>query len=128
MTDGTENDHVDVFEVARTSDDFRRVLATGEHLQLVVMTIQPGDEIGMETHHDIDQALLFLDGEGEVVRDGQRAAVSAGHLVLVRAGVEHNVVAGTRTALRLVTAYAPPEHGYGTVHATKADADADHHH
>jgi mannose-6-phosphate isomerase-like protein (cupin superfamily) len=92
------------------------------------MTIQPGDEIGMETHPDIDQALLFLDGEAEIVLDEQRSVATAGHLVLVRAGVRHNVVSQGSVPLRLVTAYAPPEHPDGTVHATKAEADADHHH
>lgn len=113
----------DPLELSRTNDDFRRVIATGTHSQLVVMTIDPGSEIGEEIH-DVDQWLLFTGGSGEAVLDGERSAVGANDLVFVRAGTRHNFVNKGDDALRLVTIYAPPEHEDGTVHATKEEADA----
>jgi mannose-6-phosphate isomerase-like protein (cupin superfamily) len=113
----------DPLELSRTNDDFRRVIATGTHSQLVVMTIDPGSEIGEEVH-DVDQWLLFTGGSGEAVLDGERSAVGANDLVFVRAGTRHNFVNKGDDALRLATIYAPPEHEDGTVHATKEEADA----
>jgi mannose-6-phosphate isomerase-like protein (cupin superfamily) len=119
---------LDLIGAARASDDFRRVLVTGAHMQVVVMTIPPGGEIGAETHPDTDQALFFVDGDGEAILDNEAMAVSAGDLVFVRAGVHHNFVNTGDQPLRIATAYAPPEHEHGTVHPTRADADADEHH
>lgn len=119
---------VDIVDLARRSDDFRREVMTGPKMQIVVMTIPVGEEIGEETHPDTDQVLYFIDGEGESVLEGERSPVSAGHLVFVRAGTLHNFVNTGDRPLRLVTAYAPPEHEPGTVHATKAEADAAEHH
>ena len=118
---------VDIVELARTSDDFRREVMTGPQMQIVVMTIPPGEEIGEETHPGIDQVLWFVDGEGESVLDGQRSSVAPGRMVFVRAGTLHNFINTGDRPLRLITAYAPPEHEPGTVHATKAEADADEH-
>ena len=114
-------DQVDILAMVRDSDHFRRVVMTGEHLQVVLMTIAPGQEIGAETHEDHDQVLFFLDGKGQAVLDGELSDVRAGDLVFVHAGVHHNFVNNGDSPLRLVTAYAPPEHAPGTVHATKAD-------
>jgi mannose-6-phosphate isomerase-like protein (cupin superfamily) len=110
-------------ELARQNDAFRRTIATGEHSQVVVMAIQPGEEIGEETH-DGDQILLFVEGEGKAVLDGESESVRAGDLVFVPAGRLHNFINAGPEPLRLVTIYAPPEHPDGTVHETKADADA----
>lgn len=118
---------VDVIELARQSDDFRRVVITGDEMQVVVMTIQPGEEIGAETHEGHDQMLFFVDGEGEAVLDGKTSTVTAGDLSFVHAGVHHNFINTGSTPLRIVTAYAPPEHEPGTVHADKAEADAAEH-
>lgn len=118
---------IDVVDLARRNDDFRRVVMTGPQMQIVVMTIPPGGEIGEETHPDTDQMLYFIDGEGESVLEGKRSPATAGHLVFVRAGTLHNFVNTGDRPLRLVTAYAPPEHPHDTVHATKAEADADEH-
>lgn len=118
-------EQVDVIALARESDDFRRVVITGEKIQVVVMTIQPGEDIGAETHEGHDQVLFFVDGEGESVLDGARSAVGAGDLSFVHAGVHHNFINTGSQPLRIVTAYAPPEHPSGTVHADKAEADAD---
>ena len=109
--------------LARENEDFRRVLETGEHAQLVAMTIQPGEEIGAETHEG-DQILFFVEGEGEAVLDGRSSPVGPGDYVFVPAGTLHNFVNMGSEPLRLLTTYAPPEHPHGTVHRTKAEADA----
>ncbi len=119
---------LDLIAMAQGSDDFRRVLVTGEHMQVVVMTIPPGGEIGAETHGDTDQVLYFVDGVGDAILDGETTAVSAGHLVFVRAGTHHNFVNTGDAPLRIASAYAPPEHAPGTIHRTKAEADEAEHH
>ena len=120
----TEPLDVDIVKLARGNDAFRREIATGEHSQIVAMTIPPGEEIGEEVHKDVDQILLFIEGEGEAVLEGQRSDVSPNDLVLVKAGTRHNFINTGDRSLRLVTIYAPPEHPPGTVHATKAEAEA----
>ena len=114
----------DILDLARSSDDFRREIATGPHEQVVVMTIRPGEEIGEEVHEHGDQVLLFVEGDGEAVVAGETRPVGEGQLVLVPAGTLHNFRATGDRPLRLVTVYAPPEHEPGTVHRTKAEADA----
>ncbi len=109
------------------NDDFRRVLYTGHHLQLVLMTLQPGEEIGAEVHDDRDQFFRIEEGEGAVDIDGVANAVSDDFAVIVPAGARHNVRNTGDKPLRLYTIYAPPEHLDGVVQATKADADARHH-
>jgi mannose-6-phosphate isomerase-like protein (cupin superfamily) len=113
-------------ELTRRNDAFRQTVETGEHAQVVVMTIQPGEDIGEETH-DGDQILLFVEGEGRAVLAGDEEPVRPGDLVFVRAGTLHNFVNVGPEPLRLVTIYAPPEHPDGTVHETKADAEAAEH-
>ena len=121
MTDPVD---IDIVRLARDNDAFRREVATGEHSQVVVMTIPPGEEIGEEVHEENDQLLVFVDGEGEAVLDGRSSTVGPNDLVLVPAGTRHNFVNKGDSPLRLVTVYAPPEHPPGTVHQTKAEADA----
>jgi mannose-6-phosphate isomerase-like protein (cupin superfamily) len=109
------------------NEDYRRVLFTGPNIQLVLMTLRPGDEIGLEVHDEHDQFIRVEAGEGVVRMDGEETPVSDGTAVVIPAGVEHNVVnTSSRTPLRLYTLYAPPEHPDGTVHRTKAD-EPDHH-
>jgi mannose-6-phosphate isomerase-like protein (cupin superfamily) len=115
---------VAIVEAARSNDAFRREVMTGEHQQVVLMAIPPGGEIGEEVHPDTDQALLFVDGEGEARLDGVTSPVGANDLVLVRAGVRHNFVNTGRDPLRLITVYAPPHHQPGTVHRTREEAEA----
>ena len=106
------------------NDNFRRVLYTAPHSQLVVMTLQPGEEIGLETHGDGDQFIRVEAGQGEAVLDGERHALSDGAAVVIPAGTEHNVVNTSATEpLRLYTVYSPPEHPDGTVHQTKQEAE-----
>lgn len=118
---------IDVVAATKENTDFRRVLKTGPLSQLVVMSIEPGSEIGEETHDDVDQTLVFVEGEGEAVLEGQAAPVGPGDLVFVPAGTLHNFVNRGAGPLKLWTLYAPPEHPDGTVHRTKAEADAAHH-
>ncbi|HEV3464622.1 MAG TPA: cupin domain-containing protein, partial [Actinomycetota bacterium] len=106
------------------NDAFRREIATGEHSQVVAMTIPAGEEIGEEVHTENDQLLVFVDGQGEAVLDGKTSTVGPNDLVLVPAGTRHNFINTGDGPLRLVTVYAPPEHAPGTVHQTKAEADA----
>jgi mannose-6-phosphate isomerase-like protein (cupin superfamily) len=115
---------VDIVAAARANEAFRREILTGEHEQVVVMTIPPGGEIGEEVHPDTDQVLAFVDGSGEAILDGQRSAIGPNDLVFVRAGTRHNFVNTGDAPLRLITVYAPPEHEPGTVHQSKAEADA----
>ena len=113
----------DVARMARENEDFRRVLFTTERSQLVLMALRPGEEIGEEVHEGVDQALAFVEGEGEAVIEGERRPVGAGSVVVVPAGTRHNFVASAGSPLKLYTVYSPPEHPDGTVHHTKAEAD-----
>jgi mannose-6-phosphate isomerase-like protein (cupin superfamily) len=117
-------ERLDVVALARQNEDFRREIATGSHSQLVAMTIPPGGEIGEEVHEHVDQILLFVEGEADAVLEGQRSPVGPNDLVFVKAGTRHNFITRGDRPLRLVTIYAPPEHQPGTVHRTKAEADA----
>ncbi|RZS90996.1 mannose-6-phosphate isomerase-like protein (cupin superfamily) [Motilibacter rhizosphaerae] len=116
-------EHFDIATVAEQSADFRRVLWTGEHSQLVIMTIPPGGEIGEEVHEDTDQVLTFVSGTGEARVAGSKRKVTQGDLVAVPAGTKHNFVNTGPNPLVLYTVYGPPEHAEGAVHATKEEAD-----
>ena len=119
--------YVENIEEATTSNgDFRRVLYTGKNLQLVLMTLQPGEEIGEEVHEDRDQFFRIEDGRGTVYIDGAPSEVKDDFAVIVPAGARHNVVNSGDQPLKLYTIYGPPEHRDRTVHKDKAQADADH--
>jgi len=121
--------YVDDIETAtEENEDFRRVLYTGHNLQLVVMAIQPGEEIGLETHDDRDQFFRIEAGTGEIWIDGICNKVSADMAVIVPQGAAHNVVATGTEPLKLYTIYGPPEHIDGAVHATSQDAQDEHEH
>jgi mannose-6-phosphate isomerase-like protein (cupin superfamily) len=115
-------------DLTETNTDFRRVLYTGRNLQLVLMSLRPGEEIGLETHGDRDQFFRVEAGAGEVWIDGAKTAVKADDAFVVPAGAEHNVVNTGPEPLRLYTIYGPPEHRDGVVHTTKADAEANEEH
>jgi mannose-6-phosphate isomerase-like protein (cupin superfamily) len=114
------------------NENFREVLYTGPQSQLVVMTLQPGEEIGTETHEDRDQFIRVEAGSGEAILGGERHALEDGVAVVIPAGTEHNVINTSRSEpLRLYTVYSPAEHPDGTIHRTKAEADEyerQHHH
>jgi mannose-6-phosphate isomerase-like protein (cupin superfamily) len=117
----------DLTRVASEEENFRRVLRTGAASQLVSMRLRPGEAIGEEVHEDADQLLLVLDGEAEIVLDGALSRLGPNGLAYVTAGVRHNVLNAGGGDLRLISIYAPPEHPDGTVHRTKAEADAAEH-
>jgi mannose-6-phosphate isomerase-like protein (cupin superfamily) len=115
----------DLEHVAKANANFRQVVETGELSQVVVMSIPPGGEVGMETHADTDQVFYVVDGSGMAVLNGEQQAFDEGDAFLVHRGTEHNFLnTDSKDGLKLITIYAPPHHPSGTVHATKADADA----
>ena len=116
-------DHFEIAKTAEKSADFRRVLWTGEHTQLVIMTIPPDGEIGVETHDENDQILSFVSGLGKAVVGGTTKKVGPGDVVVVPAGVEHNFLNDGPNPLVLYTVYGPPDHADGAVHHTKEEAD-----
>jgi mannose-6-phosphate isomerase-like protein (cupin superfamily) len=119
--------HDNIETLTSANSDFRRVLYTGKHLQLVLMTLQPGEEIGSEVHDGIDQFFRFEAGEGVVDIDGVENRVEDGSGVIVPSGARHNVRNTGTVPLKLYTLYGPPEHRDQIVQATKADAEARHH-
>ena len=118
----------DIEELTEANRDFRRVLYTGKHLQLVLMSLAAGEEIGEETHTDRDQFFRVEKGKGEAWIDGVRSKIKSDDAIIVPAGARHNIVNTGEKALRLYTIYAPPEHRDGVVRATKADAEAQEEH
>jgi mannose-6-phosphate isomerase-like protein (cupin superfamily) len=109
----------------KKNSDFRRVLYTGKYSQLVLMNLKPMEEIGIETHPNIDQFFRFEEGEGKVIIDGVEHKVKDGDAVIVPAGAKHNVVnTSKKSELKLYTIYSPPEHQDKVVRHTKADAEA----
>jgi mannose-6-phosphate isomerase-like protein (cupin superfamily) len=115
-------------ELTVRNTDFRRVLYTGKYLQLVLMTLQPGEEIGEEVHDDHDQFFRVESGAGEVRIDGKPTPIKDDDAVIVPAGARHNVINTGDAPLALYTLYGPPEHRDGVVHAGKAQADASEEH
>ncbi len=116
----------DIELLTRENVFFRKVLYTTQYEQLVLMALQPGEDIGEEIHGDTDQFFRFESGEGMVVMDGKETVVGDGYAVIVPAGTKHNVINTSKTQLlKLYTIYAPPHHKDGTVHKTKAEAMAD---
>jgi len=115
-------------KLTENNKDFRHVLYTGKHVQLVVMALKKGEEIGEEVHQDRDQFFRVEKGKGEVVIDGQRHKIGAGDGIIVPAGARHNVINTGTKRLRLYTLYGPPEHKDGILERTKAEAEATEEH
>ncbi len=113
----------DIYKLSLENDNFRKVLFTNTHSQVVLMSLLPGEEIGAEIHQ-VDQILFFTYGIGVAVVGGETHVVRAGDLVEVPAGTEHNFINGTEEVMKLFTVYAPAEHPDGTIHKTKAEAEA----
>ncbi|MDQ5882663.1 MAG: hypothetical protein QG648_15 [Patescibacteria group bacterium] len=108
------------------NENFRKVLYTAKHSQLVLMSLKPQEEIGMEVHPDNDQFFRFEKGQGKVIIDGNEYEVKDGFAVIVPAGAQHNVINTSETeALKLYTIYSPAHHKDGVVRLTKAEAEAD---
>ena len=122
--------HTNIEEKTLGNSFFRQVLFTGKHVQLVVMSLKPGEEIGMESHANVDQFFRFEGGEGKVIIDGEEFGVKGSDVVIVPAGSNHNVINVSQTEdLKLYTLYSPPNHPDGTIHKTKEEAlAAEEHH
>jgi mannose-6-phosphate isomerase-like protein (cupin superfamily) len=115
-------------DLTNDNRDFRRVLYTAKRIQLVLMALRPGEDIGEEVHHDRDQFFRVETGKGEIWIDGVMTKVEDDMAMIVPAGARHNVKNTGGKPLKLYTLYAPPEHIDGTVHATKSDASASKEH
>lgn len=118
----------DIEELTEKNSDFRRVLYTARKMQLVLMALKPGEEIGEEVHKDRDQFFRVETGKGEIWIDGARTKIESDMAMIVPAGARHNVKNTGDKPLKVYTIYAPPEHVDGTVHATKADAESSKEH
>jgi mannose-6-phosphate isomerase-like protein (cupin superfamily) len=113
-----------VQQLALENNDFRKVLFTNEHSQVVLMSILPGEDIGREVHEAVDQVLVFVKGAGQAVVGQDTHNIGPGDMFVVPAGTEHDFTNTGSEALKLFTVYSPPEHPHGVVHVTKADAIA----
>ena len=115
---------IDIEKSTKENQDFRRVLYTAKHMQLVLMSLKPGEEIGSETHAEVDQFFRFESGVGNCIIDGTVHKVTKGDVIIVPAGAVHNVInTSSDRDLRLYTIYAGPNHKDGVVRATKQDAE-----
>lgn len=112
----------DINSKVKENKNFRQVLDTGEYTQVVIMNINPGEDIGTEVHADTDQVLYLVAGEGKVVLNKEEMPFKAGDLVLVHAGTEHNFITVGSEPMKIITTYSPPHHPVGTIHETKAEA------
>lgn len=120
--------HINIEEKSLENAYFREVLFTGPNCQLVVMALKPGEDIGLETHGDVDQFIRVEAGQGKAILDGKEYELSDGSAVVIPAGAEHNILNTSSTEpMKLYTIYAPPEHPDGTIHKTKAEAEVYEH-
>lgn len=114
----------DIEDIAVNNEEFRQVLYTARHCQLVVMALKPKEEIGAEVHR-LDQFFRVEEEAGEVVLDGVRTSIREGFAIIVPAGMNHNIINTGSVPLKLYTLYAPPNHRDGVVHHTRDEAEAD---
>lgn len=124
ISNGMKGYVTNIEEATKDNEYFRRVLYTAKNSQLVVMSLKPKEEIGMEVHH-LDQFLRIEAGDGVAILDGVEHKVAAEWAIVVPAGTNHNIINTGDTEMRLYTVYSPPNHKEGTIHKTKADAEAD---
>jgi len=114
----------DIEKETLANENFRKVLYTGKHIQLVLMSLKPGEDIGAETHPGTDQFFRFESGSGTCLIDGSEYQVTEGDVILVPAGAKHNVINSSKSApLKMYSIYGPPNHRDGTIRATKEDAE-----
>ena len=114
----------DIEKLTEENGDYRRVLYTGKHVQLVLMSLAPGEEIGEEVHENTDQFFRVEKGNGEVWIDGKRTKIKSDDAIVVPAGARHNVINSGHKPLKLYTLYSPPHHRDGFTATTKAEAEA----
>jgi len=118
--------NVNIEEKTLSNDNFREVLVTGQHSQLVVMSLLPGEDIGTEVHEIVDQFIRIESGEGKAVINGEEIALTDGVALVIPAGAEHNIInMSEEKSMKLYTVYSPAHHKDKTVHTTKAEAEAD---
>ena len=121
----TKGFQTNITEATRSNEAFRRVLHTTPGGQLVVMHLQPGEDIGLETHDDVDQYIWIVQGLARATLDGQESTNEPGDVVVIPRGTRHNVLnASSEQPLKLFTVYTPAEHPDGTIHQTRAEAEA----
>jgi len=116
--------HVELEDATLKNADYRHVLFTAEHMQLVLMTLQAGEDIPLETHEDYDQFIRVEEGEGKAIIGKEEFQLRDGSAIIIPAGNPHHIINEGAQPLKLYTLYTPPEHPDGTVHQTKAQADA----
>ncbi len=118
--------HAPIESDTLANDNFRKVVYTGQHMQLVLMTLEPGQDIGLEIHEDGDQFFRFESGTGKVIINETEYAVEDGDVIIVPAGAQHNVINTSSTEmLKLYTIYSPSHHLEGITRVTKHDAEID---
>ena len=117
--------HVNIESLTKENNYFRQVLYTAEHMQLVMMSLLPGEEIGMETHDENDQFFRFEKGKGQVIINGNKYEVTDGDVIVIPCGSEHNVINTGDSDLKMYTIYSPAHHKDGIIHKTKSDAISD---
>jgi len=118
--------NVNIEEKTLSNDNFREVLVTGQHSQLVVMSLLPGEDIGTEVHEIVDQFIRVESGEGKAVINGEEIALTDGVALVIPSGAEHNIInMSEEKSMKLYTVYSPAHHKDKTVHTTKAEAEAD---
>lgn len=114
--------HPNIVELAKQNDNFRKVVHTGKYGQVVLMCLQPGEDIGDEVHDTVDQALIFVEGSGKAIVAGEEFSFGVGDLVFIDAGTRHNFINIGEGPLKLYTMYAPPNHPADRLQATRAEA------
>ena len=116
----------DIEKLTLTNNNFRKVIYTGQHAQLVFMSLLPSEDIGMEVHETTDQFLRIEKGEGKVILNGEEHMLKDGSAIIVPAGTHHNIINTSPTnPMKLYTVYSPSHHKDGTIHKTKKEAEAD---
>ena len=113
----------DIIKLTESNKNYQKEVYLDEICQIVMMSIEPGDEIGEETH-DADQTTFFVAGEGQAVLDGARTKVTPNHLIVIPKGTKHNIINKGETPLKLFTVYSPPAEDPGISHKTKEEAEA----
>ncbi len=117
------NDYMkNLTQQAIDNTDFRQVIATGNNMQVVIMSLKPHEDIGMEVHEHNEQILMCIRGQGKLIINETEAEFATGDVALVRAGLKHNFINDSHETMQIITIYSPPHHPAGTIHHTKDDA------
>ncbi|HMB17384.1 MAG TPA: cupin domain-containing protein [Candidatus Paceibacterota bacterium] len=115
-------------DITEDNQNFRKVLYTAKNSQLVVMSLNPGEDIGSEVHQDLDQFIRIEEGKGKAVLNGEEHEIKEGSAIVIPGGTKHNIINTSDEEMKLYTVYSPPEHRDGVLHKTKEEAEADHEH